>query len=82
MKWIKGAARKCVILRNQNAVHGAFATHFEGHSHELWSGPATFPLFGGCACGSIRYRLDAEPSETGYFHCRICQKISAALAVP
>ena len=40
------------------------------------------PLFGGCACGAVRYRVDVEPAETGYCHCRICQKSNAAPAVP
>ncbi|MGH8432910.1 MAG: GFA family protein [Pseudomonas sp.] len=40
------------------------------------------PLFGGCACGGVRYRLEFMPSETGYWHCRICQRVSAAPAVP
>lgn len=39
------------------------------------------PLFGGCACGAVRYQIDAEPEETGYCHCRICQKSSGAPAV-
>ncbi|NQD94720.1 GFA family protein [Pseudomonas sp. CrR25] len=40
------------------------------------------PLFGGCACAGVRYRLDAMPEDSGYCHCRICQRTSAAPAVP
>ena len=35
-------------------------------------------LTGGCACGAVRYRLDAEPFDGGYCHCRICQRSSGA----
>ncbi|MDH1262742.1 GFA family protein [Pseudomonas sp. GD03944] len=42
----------------------------------------TLPLFGGCACGQVRYRLDALPGDTGYCHCRTCQRCAAAPAVP
>lgn len=36
-----------------------------------------FPT-GGCACGAVRYRLKAEPYDTGWCHCRICQHLSGA----
>lgn len=36
---------------------------------------------GGCFCGTVRYRLDATPYDTGWCHCRICQKISGAPAL-
>ena len=32
-------------------------------------------LTGGCQCGALRYRLDAEPSGS-ICHCRMCQKAS------
>ena len=35
-------------------------------------------LEGGCACEAIRYRLDAEPYDVGYCHCRMCQRASGA----
>ena len=35
-------------------------------------------LAGGCACGAIRYRIDAEPYDTGWCHCRICQQVSGS----
>jgi hypothetical protein len=38
-------------------------------------------LHGGCACGAVRYRLEAEPFDAGYCHCRICQTWSGAPAV-
>ena len=30
-------------------------------------------LTGGCLCGAIRYRLDADPFDAGYCHCHICR---------
>jgi len=38
-------------------------------------------LDGGCACGAVRYRLDAEPSDGGYCHCTICRRSSGAPAL-
>lgn len=38
-------------------------------------------LEGGCACGAVRYRLDAEPWDAGWCHCRTCQLNSGAPAV-
>lgn len=31
---------------------------------------------GGCACGEIRYRVEAEPIVVAHCHCRDCQKTS------
>lgn len=36
---------------------------------------------GGCACGSVRYRLSSEPFDTGWCHCRVCQRTSGAPAL-
>jgi hypothetical protein len=36
---------------------------------------------GGCACGSVRYRLSGKPWDTGWCHCRTCQLSSAAPAI-
>ena len=36
---------------------------------------------GGCGCGSVRYRLEAEPFDAGWCHCRICQLSSGAPAM-
>lgn len=36
---------------------------------------------GGCSCGAVRYRLASEPFDTGWCHCRICQKTSGAPAM-
>jgi hypothetical protein len=33
---------------------------------------------GGCACGGVRYRLDAEPMIVHCCHCRWCQRESGA----
>lgn len=33
-------------------------------------------LEGGCACGAIRYRLETDPYDSGWCHCRICQHVS------
>ncbi|PSJ39930.1 GFA family protein [Allosphingosinicella deserti] len=38
-------------------------------------------LTGGCACGAVRYRLESEPFDTGYCHCRTCQLNSGAPAM-
>ena len=29
---------------------------------------------GGCQCGAVRYRLEAEPVGSNVCHCRMCQK--------
>ena len=34
------------------------------------------PIEGGCACGAVRYRCDAEPLMTFQCHCRDCQRAS------
>ena len=36
---------------------------------------------GGCACGSVRYRLAAAPFDAGWCHCRTCQLNSGAPAM-
>jgi hypothetical protein len=36
---------------------------------------------GGCACGAVRYQLESEPFDTGWCHCRICQRVSGAPAM-
>jgi hypothetical protein len=38
-------------------------------------------LTGGCACGAIRYRIDGAAYDTGWCHCRLCQKSSGAPAM-
>lgn len=35
---------------------------------------STFPLDGGCACGHIRYRLEARPLVVHCCHCTSCQR--------
>ena len=37
-----------------------------------------FPLFGGCDCRSLRYRMDARPLFVHCCHCRWCQRESGA----
>ena len=34
------------------------------------------PLEGGCLCGAVRYRISAPPLDSGYCHCRMCQRSS------
>ena len=36
---------------------------------------------GGCMCGAVRYRLDSEPFDAGWCHCRTCQLSSGAPAM-
>ena len=36
---------------------------------------------GGCLCGAVRYRLASEPFDTGWCHCRVCQRTSGAPAM-
>ena len=36
------------------------------------------PLTGGCQCGTVRYRIDAEPLTVLACHCSECQKQSAS----
>jgi len=36
------------------------------------------PLEGGCLCGQLRYRVSLAPIDSGYCHCRMCQKSSGA----
>jgi hypothetical protein len=38
----------------------------------------SLPLSGGCQCGAVRYRLDAEPTGANVCHCRMCQKASGS----
>jgi hypothetical protein len=35
-------------------------------------------LAGGCQCGAVRYRLEAEPTGASICHCRMCQKAGGA----
>ncbi len=36
---------------------------------------------GGCLCGAVRFRVTGPAIDTGYCHCRMCQKNSGAPAV-
>ena len=36
---------------------------------------------GGCRCGAVRYRLDGEPFDCAWCHCRTCQLNSGAPAM-
>jgi hypothetical protein len=33
---------------------------------------------GGCLCGAVRYRVDAGDGDSGYCHCRMCQRSAGA----
>jgi hypothetical protein len=36
---------------------------------------------GGCLCGKVRFRVTAAPLDSGYCHCRMCQRNSGAPVV-
>ncbi|MBI2963270.1 MAG: GNAT family N-acetyltransferase [Deltaproteobacteria bacterium] len=36
------------------------------------------PLAGGCACGSVRYRVTSPPREVSHCHCSMCRRASGA----
>ena len=36
---------------------------------------------GGCYCGELRYRADAEPLRVFHCHCTICRRVQAAPVV-
>lgn len=36
---------------------------------------------GGCLCGALRFRVTAPPLDSGYCHCRMCQRNSGAPVV-
>jgi len=40
------------------------------------------PVTGGCACGSIRYEIQAQPLFMYQCHCRDCQRATGGLYAP
>lgn len=40
--------------------------------------PVPIEYLGGCACGALRFRASAPPADTGYCHCRLCQRTTGA----
>ena len=36
---------------------------------------------GGCLCGGLRFQVTAAPLDSGYCHCRMCQRNSGAPVV-
>ncbi|MFO1106889.1 MAG: GFA family protein [Amaricoccus sp.] len=40
-----------------------------------------YPLFGGCLCGAVRYRIDAAPSVCCVCHCASCRRSAGADSV-
>ena len=38
-------------------------------------------LEGGCLCGALRYRVSTSPIDSGYCHCRMCQRNTGAPVV-
>src|SRR5579884_3714876 len=51
---------------------------FQMATHE---GRAGACVEGGCLCGRVRFRVAAEPLDSGYCHCRMCQRNSGAPVV-
>jgi len=39
-------------------------------------------ITGGCLCGAVRYEARSAPVDTGWCHCRMCQRVSGAPAQP
>ena len=35
-------------------------------------------LAGQCTCGAVRFRLNQQPYDTGWCHCRVCQHVSGS----
>jgi adenylate cyclase len=35
-------------------------------------------ITGGCLCGDVRYEISKPPIDSGYCHCRMCQRFSGA----
>lgn len=40
--------------------------------------PKTIDAEGGCLCGAVRYRVCGPVEESGYCHCRACQRQSGS----
>ncbi|MBI1239429.1 MAG: GFA family protein [Alphaproteobacteria bacterium] len=36
---------------------------------------------GGCLCGAVRFRVTLDRADSGYCHCRMCQRTSGAPVV-
>ena len=45
------------------------------------SAPMAKAIQGGCACGGVRYELASPPYDSGWCHCRTCQRVSGAPAM-
>ena len=43
---------------------------------------AWLPLTGGCACGAVRFELDAPPVSANWCHCTRCQRRTGTPASP
>ena len=44
--------------------------------------PAKLPITGGCACGAVRYVVNAEPVLMLNCHCRDCQRATGGAYAP
>lgn len=40
--------------------------------------PPALPIEGGCRCGQVRFRIDAQPMMTMACHCHGCQQMSGS----
>jgi len=65
-------------------VYGDFARVMQSSSaasrHPFFEAGSDEPMLitGGCLCGDIRYEITKPPIDSGYCHCKMCQRFSGA----
>lgn len=55
--------------------------HVRAHCPVIVTESSIMTIEGGCLCGAVRYALSEEPFDSGYCHCRMCQRASGAPAM-